>query len=195
MTIWFTSDIHFGHQNILEYTDRPFLNIDTHDAGIIEKYNSKVQQGDLCYFLGDIFFGCSTEKARDYISRMRGTKVLIKGNHDKNKDVWYYSIGFDVVLESAQIRLGKGIVQLSHFPFKLSWYKRMKLFIMSKKYRTFKRFKYKNLPYEGKYLLHGHTHDSSKVRGKAIHVGLDAWDCYPVSATHILQLIDKERNK
>lgn len=193
--IWFTSDIHFGHQNILEYTDRPFVNINEHDEAIIDRYNNKVQQGDVCYFLGDIFFGCSTEKARDYLSRMRGTKILIKGNHDKNKDVWYYQVGFDVVLEQAQIRLGQKIVHLSHYPFEAPWYKKIYYWIKSRKYRNFKSKKYRNIPDDGKWLLCGHVHTSRKIIAKrTLHIGLDAWDCYPISATEVLQTIDKEES-
>lgn len=195
MTIWFTSDCHFGHENILEYTNRPYSNINEHDEGIITNYNNKVQQGDLCYFLGDMFFGCSTQKARDYMSRMRGTKVLIKGNHDKNKDIWYYDIGFDVVLEGARIRLGQKIVHLSHYPYRAPWYKRMMFFFNNRKKHLYKSRKYRNLNDDGSYLLHGHTHLSRKINGRAIHVGLDAWECKPVSATEILELINKEHNE
>jgi calcineurin-like phosphoesterase family protein len=195
MTVWFTSDWHFGHQNILEYTDRPYRSIDEHDEALIENYNNRVQQGDVCYFLGDMFFSCSTEKARDYLSRMCGTKILIKGNHDKNKDLWYYSIGFDVVLESAKIRLGQKIVHLSHYPFRAPWYKRLYWHIKSPKYRNYKSRKYRNVPNDGNYLLHGHTHTNKKINGRAVHVGLDAWDCKPVSATEILELINKEHNE
>lgn len=193
--IYFTSDIHFGHENILKYTNRPYTSIKEHDLDIIAKYNSVVQDNDVCYFLGDIFFGYDTKGATEIIKSMKGTKVLVKGNHDKNKDIWYYSIGFDVVLLNAQIKLGQKTVNLSHYPWRAPWYKRLYWHITSRKHRDYKSRKYKNLPQDGNWLLHGHTHRPEKVSGnKSIHIGLDAWDCTPVSATKILELMNSLDN-
>lgn len=142
------------------------------------------------YFLGDVFF-CSEARAKDITSRLHGTKILIKGNHDKNKDVWYYRIGFDVVLENATIRLGQKMVNLSHYPYQKPWYLRLWYHIKSRKYRNYKSRKYKNMVDDGRYLCHGHVHTNRKINGREIHIGLDAWDYKPVSATTILELINK----
>ena len=38
-------------------------------------------------------------------------------------------------------------------------------------------------------LIHGHTHSKEKGSGNQIHVGVDAWDYYPVSEDEIKSLI------
>ena len=87
--IFFTSDQHFGHNNILKFTDdnnqriRPLWdNIDDMNNDLVERYNSVVKPGDKVYFLGDV---CMTKNHIHNIGRLNGDKVLIKGNHDKLK--------------------------------------------------------------------------------------------------------------
>jgi hypothetical protein len=84
--IFLTSDQHFGHANILNFTDRDgnkirphWNNVEDMDNDLVERYNAVVKPGDKVYFLGDIAM------KRAYIStvgRLNGDKVLIKGNHD-----------------------------------------------------------------------------------------------------------------
>ena len=43
----------------------------------------------------------------------------------------------------------------------------------------------------GRWLLHGHTHDTIRQRGKSIHVGLDAWKLTPVAIDTIARIVQK----
>lgn len=82
--MFFSSDHHFGHQNILKYTNRGYYfdDINEHDAILIEKWNDVVSQNDEVYYLGD-FALCNNEK-RDFIAdQLNGRVHLILGNHDK----------------------------------------------------------------------------------------------------------------
>ena len=60
--IWFTSDQHFSHGNILKFVDkngnkiRPFTQVDEMDEHLIEQWNNNVKKGDKVYHLGDITF-------------------------------------------------------------------------------------------------------------------------------------------
>lgn len=54
--IWFTSDTHFGHTNIIEYCNRPFSCIEEMNGKIINNINSKVKHNDILYHLGDFSF-------------------------------------------------------------------------------------------------------------------------------------------
>ena len=47
MNIWVTSDLHFGHKNIIKYENRPFKDIEEMDKAIIELWNKTVKKDDL----------------------------------------------------------------------------------------------------------------------------------------------------
>ena len=51
---YFIADLHFGHENCLAYDNRPFLDVDSHDNYIINKWNEQVGIDDEVYILGDI---------------------------------------------------------------------------------------------------------------------------------------------
>jgi calcineurin-like phosphoesterase family protein len=81
--IWFTSDFHFGHFNIIRYCNRPFANAQEMDAAILDRTNACVKPNDILYFLGDFCLG-STEKVIVYRQRLVcSTMHFIEGNHDK----------------------------------------------------------------------------------------------------------------
>lgn len=78
------SDHHFGHDNIITFQHegkplRPFFSILEHDETIIERHNDTVRDMDRVYFLGDVAIN---RKHLPQLSRMRGRKILVKGNHD-----------------------------------------------------------------------------------------------------------------
>ena len=88
--IWFISDTHFNHANMLKFLDAAgkafrgdrFDNVDHMNETMIANWNSKVMPQDKVYHLGDVFFG-SDHDARKILSRLNGHKRLILGNHDK----------------------------------------------------------------------------------------------------------------
>lgn len=54
--VFFTSDLHLGHRNIIQLCNRPFSSIDEMDQRFIEKWNEKVTDADTVYILGDLMF-------------------------------------------------------------------------------------------------------------------------------------------
>ena len=97
--IYFTSDLHFGHSNIIEYENRPFKNADIMDRDLIKEYNSVVTNDDSVYILGDFSLKRSNYKEylRNIVESMRGNKIIILGNHDGLKPFDYVDIGFKYV--------------------------------------------------------------------------------------------------
>lgn len=99
--IWFISDTHFGHRNIIQFTKedgslvrphpsgRPFESIEEHDELLIENWNKRVKDGDKIYHLGDITINPKRDPV--YLSKLRGVKRLIMGNHDIAKPEVYAS--------------------------------------------------------------------------------------------------------
>lgn len=80
--IFFISDTHFGHVNILTFEPvfRPFKTIEEHDEVLVSNWNKTVKKGDIVYHLGD--FTLSEDRIQ-IANRLNGDKRLILGNHDK----------------------------------------------------------------------------------------------------------------
>lgn len=87
--VWFTSDLHFKHEKILQLHDKRRLvlgdSIEKHDENLIKLWNSTVSKYDTIYIIGDITL-TQIENQRKLFSRLNGNKILIQGNHDKISD-------------------------------------------------------------------------------------------------------------
>jgi calcineurin-like phosphoesterase family protein len=190
MTIWTTSDLHFDHKNILQYTKRTehWQTIEEMNEGLIERHNSVVKPGDSVYFIGDIIFGqhkTLPERMESYFSRMNGQKFLVKGNHDHNhKEEWfkkhfvwirdYYELRVDDK-DAANGRFNKLV--LCHFPL-YSWHGMG----------------------QGWWHIHGHCHGSIDVVNREttrLDVGVDAEfsNLTPLSYEQIKEIMSKKTVK
>lgn len=87
MTKWLLGDPHFSHKNILKFEPvRQFKDTEEMDETIINNYNMTVNDGDIVYWLGDMFF-CNTPRMEYICNRLnlnRTRNILIRGNHDKD---------------------------------------------------------------------------------------------------------------
>lgn len=114
--IFFISDTHFGHENMLHFTNydgtrmRPFDSIEELDELMIQNWNEMVKPGDKVYHLGDVFYKSSNPD--NIAKRLNGDKVLILGNHDRREAQWYLKY-FRDVRGTNHI---DGNYLLSHFP-------------------------------------------------------------------------------
>jgi len=125
------ADMHFGHDSILRFEDRPFKTVEEMDACIIKNWDDVVGKKDKVFVLGDVSF-YEADKTKDIISNLNGTKFLVLGNHDLDKTVEsWHNIGFSFVSEYP-ICLDD-FFWLSHEPLYLS----------------------RNIPYVN---IHGHLH-------------------------------------
>lgn len=79
--VWFTSDTHFGHKNILKYEKeaRPFDNIYEMNEAIIDRWNGVVKPRDIVYHLGDVSL---SKNSLPLLEKLNGHKRLVMGNHD-----------------------------------------------------------------------------------------------------------------
>ncbi len=99
--IWFTSDTHFGHRNIIKYCNRPFKNVWHMNHQLIENWNSVVAPGDTVYHLGDFSF-LAAKQAKDLIESLNGVIKIVRGNHDNPPQFYdglldFFSPGHSVV--------------------------------------------------------------------------------------------------
>ena len=81
--VYFTGDLHFGHENVLAFDNRPFKTVEEMDAELIRRWNNKVGKGDLTYVLGDMIWKARNDDAPELIKSLNGQIILIKGNHDR----------------------------------------------------------------------------------------------------------------
>lgn len=105
--VWFTSDTHFGHNNIIKYEHeaRPFDIIEEMNEKLIDNWNSVVGKKDTVYHLGDFCFG---KQHLEIAKRLKGRKILILGNHD----VYKYDDYFDRVFGTLSYKS----MWLTHIP-------------------------------------------------------------------------------
>lgn len=182
MTTYFTSDLHLGHRFVAGL--RGFDSADEHDEAIVKRWKHHVTDGDDVWVLGDLA-ASSPDAALEIIGSLPGRKHLISGNHDKvhpmhrdaHKHQRKYLEVFESVQPFARRKIGEHYVLLSHFPYSTD--------------RDEPRYVQYRLRDEGMYLLHGHTHSSEVVTSaREFHVGVDAWDLYPVSLETIHAIME-----
>jgi calcineurin-like phosphoesterase family protein len=193
--IFFTSDTHFGHANIIKYCDRPFKDTDHMDQTIIDNWNSVVAPNDVVFHLGDVALG-NIDKSLACVSRLNGYIICKLGNHDRpfmdmNKpakyDTWMerYREVFDEVWtwhDTRTVSLNGQEFVVSHFPY------------TGDHTPTDRHSEHRPVDDGITPLIHGHTHISDQrlslsSNGTAqIHVGQDAWNFTPVHEDEIMNL-------
>jgi calcineurin-like phosphoesterase family protein len=80
--LFFTSDLHFGHENVIKYCDRPFKDAAHMNEELISRWNKKVPANGRVFILGDVGF-MDQHSLRDILFRLNGELHLVYGNHDK----------------------------------------------------------------------------------------------------------------
>lgn len=163
MTTWFTSDLHFQHKRIVEFTNRKIVTTqEDHDEWLIDLWNKQVATSDRVYHLGDFCFSRNAADWSKIIKRLNGQKFFIKGNHDSSDVLKFAEKNMNLVwYDYKQIKIDKQDVVLFHFPI-LSWEKQ--------------RY--------GSFHLHGHSHGSLQGHGKILDVGIDS--AYNILGEHRL---------
>jgi len=51
--IFFTSDTHFSHSNIIKFCDRPFSDVNEMNTALINNWNKVVPEDGIVFHLGD----------------------------------------------------------------------------------------------------------------------------------------------
>lgn len=132
------SDTHFFHEKIIE-VGRPFKNAEQMNARLVKNWNRVVNPGDIVFHLGDFGFG-SLSSLTEVFRKLRGQKILVRGNHDKFTLTQYYGMGWAAVLDAVELKhMAK--IKLRHIP-------------------------YTNQFPDSDYVIHGHIHslDAEDVR-------------------------------
>lgn len=168
--LWFTSDTHFGHANVLRYDNRPFQTIEEHDAALIERWNATVHPGDVVYHLGDVAWHTRQGSVDVLLAQLHGTKILITGNHDGK-----------YITSSAQW------AKVTPY-YEVTW-QTQKIVLFHYRMVVWNRSHY------GSWALHGHSHGTLPVNldAKTLDVGTMCWGYAPVSVEQIAETLAQHR--
>ena len=122
--IFFTSDLHLSHENILLYCSRPFETVGHMNTILIANWNTIVKEEDIVFILGDFHWG-NKQEWKKTLTLLNGRKYLILGNHDKESKI--PSETFEDVMDLCDVRIidsrigpKEHVFILSHRPF-LTW--------------------------------------------------------------------------
>ena len=162
--LWFSSDLHFQHNNIIKFSKRPYANVDEMNLDLIKKWNQKVKVDDSIWFLGDFSF----KDGDRFFHQLNGRKHLIIGNHDGDKvrDLPWESQEIYSELEVPDKTGKKHRLVLFHYPIE-----------------EFNGF------YKGAIHLHGHVHGKKMLPiKKRVDVAVECHGYAPVSFEKILEL-------
>lgn len=156
MTVFFTSDTHFGHGGALGLFRRPFASVAEMDETLIRRWNETVGAEDEIWHLGDFAIRQPVPRMAELLDALAGRKHLVAGNND-GEDTCRLS-GWASVRPYAEITVDGTRLVLCHYPFR-SW----------------------NGMRKGTLNLHGHSHGGLAPLPRQIDVGVDVWDFRPVS--------------
>jgi calcineurin-like phosphoesterase family protein len=167
--IWYTSDYHIGHWNILKLgKGRPFSCLDEMHAKIADNHNSVVRPGDLVYNLGDFGLKIQWEELLRFRRRLIGNQYFLFGNHDTvtkemirhEPDVFVWARDLDTIRPKID---GIPPITMCHYAMRV-W----------------------PGSHKGHWHLYGHSHSNlPENHSLSFDVGVDCWDFYPVSLDQV----------
>ena len=176
--IYFISDLHFHHLNIIKSCNRPFTDPIEMNESLIQNYNNIVQSNDEVYILGDLAYRYpEIQSVNECIERLNGRKFLIKGNHDDQllEDPLFNKEQFEWIKNYYELPItAKKSIVLFHYPI-YDW----------------------NNKYKGNYHLYGHIHNQTiyhMPRG-SYNVSVENINYKPISLDEILNIFSEQRKK
>lgn len=184
--IFFTSDTHFFHENIIKFCNRPFKNAEEMNYKLIQNWNEKIPTDGLVFHLGDFGWG-GYKEFKNIRDQLNGEIILIKGNHDfKNgcQSKTQFNTLFKLTTQQLFIEIEGRKILLNHNPF----------LCYGGTYRDPKGLVYQ---------LFGHVHSGKNAKGKDIDrlkflfptqydVGVDNNDYTPISWEEVNGKIEKQ---
>lgn len=158
--IHFTSDQHYFHRKICEYSKRPFANVEEMNEALIRNHNAKVAPEDTVWSLGDFAF-CELPQLKVLLSRLNGTKHHVLGNHDRviedNRQELLEGGHLASIQNYAELRIPKHpLICLFHYGARV----------------------WRN-SHHSSIFLYGHSHGSLPPWGKSMDVGVDSKEISP----------------
>jgi len=184
--IFFISDFHIGHKNVIKFDGRPFDNVDEMHVELLKRWNDIITDNDIVYYLGDLAF-CRDETTKWFIYSLKGKINYILGNHDRMKDIVKFGrfdniheYGTEIFIKDDDNKGARGSdgyqqIIMTHYPI-LSW----------------------NRAHYGSWHLHGHCHGSlmkynqDYYKRKVMDVGCNVINYTPISYQEVKNIMNKK---
>ena len=173
--VFFTSDLHLGHKNVIKYSNRPFADVETMNRILLENINKTVGPNDTLFILGDFIFGKPKQAINALDQIVCQNRHLIIGNHDEDvleskefRDCFTSIHDYlEIKVKDSSLERGVQKIALFHYPI-LEWV----------------------AGHKGSWMLHGHTHGNltipDQLKNKRIlDVGVDCQNYKPISYNEI----------
>ena len=178
--IYFTSDLHLGHDQEFIWGARGFKSVEKMNEGIVSRWNSRITKDDDVYVLGDLVMG-GVENV-ELLKQLNGKIHIVYGNHDGPKKREAYA-KLENVVECGwanMIKYKKYNFYLSHYPT-ITDHEDIEEIVS---------------PKECVINLFGHTHQfdnfydaNDDYNFRMYHVGVDSHDCFPVPIDEVIEEI------
>jgi len=173
--VYFTSDTHFHHANIINHCNRPFANVIEMDEALIDNWNRTVPKNALVVHCGDFVWKASpeSEKYQNMIKKLNGQILCVGGNHDKGED----RIMMINVIESRGTVTQHQKIVCCHYPM-IAW----------------------NQSFRGSWQVFGHIHTTPEnrlsytcnMRPTQYDVGVDNNNFRPISYFELKGIINEQ---
>lgn len=186
--VFFTSDFHLFHNNVLKFDNRPFKDVHEMHTAIETRWNEVVGPNDIVIYLGDLSFARKEDKA--YVEGMmhglNGEIHFVMGNHDKWEDIKKFTM-----FKSQQDYLEVRITDWEPEPMAVGAFKKVERMFACMHYPIYSW----NKKHHGHYMVHGHCHgnlhhgeDASFYDNRrVIDAGCMLHDYYPITHTQIIE--------
>ena len=90
--VFFTSDPHYGHRNIIKFCNRPYNDTKEMEQALIKNWNDVVSNNDIVFILGDIVWFEGRNNTKRILDQLKGKEIhIIPGNHDNRDNFEYLS--------------------------------------------------------------------------------------------------------
>jgi len=172
MNVWLTADHHFFHEGMLQHRPQ-FGTMEEMTDAYVAQWNEVVSRSDCVYHLGDFaitYVSSDATKVDSILRRLHGTKLLIRGNHDRKHT--YKSKYWAWQGDIKKIKVGDAKYILSHRPLR-TWEGMM----------------------HGMIHACGHSHGNLNKHpesGICGDVGVDVWGGYPVNLEEFRMAVEHE---
>ena len=154
--IYFTSDWHLSHINIMKYSNRPFSSVEEMNDTIISNFYDTVKPGATIYFLGDFSFDrVITENFFTKLPKNIHFHFISGNHHKKTKNIIERFV--DSYSNMKDIKINERKITLCHYAMRV-W----------------------NCSHFNSWQLYGHSHGTLSSVGKQCDVGVDDWNFFPV---------------